>query len=60
MVRVAENRNHILLSHLRLPQLGGPGSHMYIPQEQSGAVILPGTGLPGTNSVARPASQKSR
>jgi hypothetical protein len=28
--------NHILLSHLRLPQPGGPGPHIYIPQEQSG------------------------
>jgi hypothetical protein len=27
---------HILLSHLRLPQPGGPRSHIYIPQEQSG------------------------
>jgi hypothetical protein len=24
---------HILLSHLRLPQPGGPGSRIYIPQE---------------------------
>jgi hypothetical protein len=30
-------RNHILLSHLRLPQPGGPGSRIYIP---------PGTGRP--------------
>jgi hypothetical protein len=33
---------HILLSHLRLPQPGGPGPHIYIPQEQGG----PGTGFP--------------
>jgi hypothetical protein len=26
--------NHTLLSHLRLPQPGGPGSPIYIPQEQ--------------------------
>jgi hypothetical protein len=32
-------RNHILLSYLRLPQPGGPGSLIYIPQEQSGPVI---------------------
>jgi hypothetical protein len=38
-------RNHTLLSLLRLPQPGGPGSHIYIPQEQGGPVIPPGTGL---------------
>jgi hypothetical protein len=38
-------RNQTLLSHLRLPQLGGPGSCIYIPQEQGGPVIPPGTGL---------------
>jgi hypothetical protein len=32
-------RNHTLLSHLRLPQPGEPGSRIYIPQEQGG----PGT-----------------
>jgi hypothetical protein len=37
---------HILLSHLRLPQPGGPGSCIYIPQEQGGPVIPPGTGFP--------------
>jgi hypothetical protein len=31
-------RNHILLSHLRLFQPGGPGSRIYIPQEQGGPV----------------------
>jgi hypothetical protein len=39
-------RTHILLSHLRLPQPGGPGSRIYIPQEQGGPVIPPGTGKP--------------
>jgi hypothetical protein len=39
-------RDHILLSHLRLPQPGGPGSRIYIPQEQGGPVIPPDTGLP--------------
>jgi hypothetical protein len=37
--------DHILLSHLRLPQPGGPGPHIYIPQEQGGPVIPPGTGF---------------
>jgi hypothetical protein len=37
-------RNHTLLSHLRLPELGGPGSRIYIPQEQDGPVIRPVTG----------------
>jgi hypothetical protein len=37
---------HILLSHLRLPQPGGPGSRIYIPQEQGGPVILLGSGYP--------------
>jgi hypothetical protein len=29
-------RNRVALSHLRLPQPGGPGSRIYIPQEQGG------------------------
>jgi hypothetical protein len=37
---------HILRSHLRLPQLRGPGPHIYIPWEQGGPVIPPGTGFP--------------
>jgi hypothetical protein len=37
-------RNHTLLSHLRLPQPGGPGSRIYIPQEEGGPVIPQGTG----------------
>jgi hypothetical protein len=37
---------YILLSHLRLAQPGGPGSRIYIPQEQGGPVIPPGTGFP--------------
>jgi hypothetical protein len=37
----------ILLSQfLRLPQPGGPGPRIYIPQEQGGPVIPPGTGFP--------------
>jgi hypothetical protein len=39
-------RNHTLLSHLRLPQSGGPGSRIYILQEQGGPVIPPGIGFP--------------
>jgi hypothetical protein len=39
-------RNHTLVSHLRLPQPGGPASRIYIPQEQGGPVILPGIGFP--------------
>jgi hypothetical protein len=38
--------NHTLLSHLRLPQPGGPGARTYIPQEQGGPVIPPGTEFP--------------
>jgi hypothetical protein len=37
--------NHALLSHLRLPKSGGPGSRIYIPQEQGSPVIPPSTGL---------------
>jgi hypothetical protein len=43
-------RNHTLLSHLRLPQPGGPGSHIYICQEQGGPVIPPGTASIGNNA----------
>jgi hypothetical protein len=39
-------QGHILLSHLRLPQPGGPGSRIYIPQEQGGPDKPPGTGFP--------------
>jgi hypothetical protein len=38
------NHDYILLSHLRLPQPGGPGSSIYIPQEQGDPVIPPGIG----------------
>jgi hypothetical protein len=38
--------DHILLSHLRLPQPGGPGPRIYIPQEQGVPVIPPSTGIP--------------
>jgi hypothetical protein len=39
-------RNRTLLSHVRLPEPGGPGSRIYIPLEQGGPVIAPGTGFP--------------
>jgi hypothetical protein len=35
-----ESESRILLSHLRLSQPGGPGPHIYIPQEQ-GCPIIP-------------------
>jgi hypothetical protein len=37
-------RNHTLLSHVRLPQPGGPGSRIHIPQEQGDPVIPPALG----------------
>jgi hypothetical protein len=42
MVRVVQNPLHCL----RLPQPGGPGSRIYIPQEKGSPVIPPGTGFP--------------
>jgi hypothetical protein len=45
-VQVPQNSDHILLSHLRLPQPGGPGPHIHIPQEQGAPVIPLGTGFP--------------
>jgi hypothetical protein len=36
----------MLLSHLRLPQPGGSGPCIYVPQEQGGPVIPPGTSKP--------------
>jgi hypothetical protein len=38
--------DHFLLSHMRLPQPREPGPCTYIPQEQGGPVIIPGTGFP--------------
>jgi hypothetical protein len=49
----AELNDHILLSHLRLPQPGGLGSRIYIPQEQGGPVIPPGTGLATVGIIYR-------
>jgi hypothetical protein len=39
-------RKHTLLSHQWLHQPGGPGSRIYIPQEQGGPVIPRGTRFP--------------
>jgi hypothetical protein len=46
-VRVTRERlPYFTVSDSRLPQLGGPDSRIYIPQEQSDPVIPPGTGFP--------------
>jgi hypothetical protein len=37
---------HFTVSYSRLPQPGGPGPRIYIPQEQGGPVMPPGTGFP--------------
>jgi hypothetical protein len=37
---------HFTVSDSRLPQSGGPGPHIYIPQEQGGPVLPPGPGFP--------------
>jgi hypothetical protein len=37
---------YITVSDSRLPEPGGPGARIYIPQEQGGPVIPPGTGFP--------------
>jgi hypothetical protein len=42
--------DHILLC-LRLPQPGGPGPHIYIPQEQDSPVIPLGTGFPSRHLI---------
>jgi hypothetical protein len=43
---LCRTQDNILLSQfLRLPQPGGPGPHIYIPQEQGGPDIPPGTGF---------------
>jgi hypothetical protein len=45
-VRIPRTHDHILLSQIQNPQPGGPDLHIYIPQEQGGLVIPPGTGFP--------------
>jgi hypothetical protein len=37
--------DHILLSQIQDPQPGGPDPHIYIPQEEGGPVVPPGTGF---------------
>jgi hypothetical protein len=37
---------YFTVSDLRLPEPGGPSARIYIPQEQGGPIIPPGTGLP--------------
>jgi hypothetical protein len=41
-----DSRPNFTVSDSRLPQPGGPGPRIYIPQEQGGPVIPPGTGFP--------------
>jgi hypothetical protein len=41
-----DSRPQFTVSDSRLPQLGGPGPRIYIPQEEGGPVIPPGTGFP--------------
>jgi hypothetical protein len=63
-------QDHILLSQfLRLPQPGGPGTRIYIPQEQGGPDIPPGHWVPfpsplttrrATEEVFYPASTREQ
>jgi hypothetical protein len=46
VLKSRRTHGHILLFHLRLPQPGGPGSRIYIPQVQGGTFIPPGTRFP--------------
>jgi hypothetical protein len=41
-----DSRPYFTVSDSRLPQPGGPGPRIYIPQEQGGPDIPPGTGFP--------------
>jgi hypothetical protein len=43
-----DSRPYFTVSDSRLPQPGGPGPRIYIPQEQGGPVLPPDTGLPLT------------
>jgi hypothetical protein len=45
-------RDHILLSGSRLPQPGGSGSRIYIPQEEGGSVRPSVTGFPLLQSLS--------
>jgi hypothetical protein len=49
-----ETQDHVLLSQFfRLPQLGGPGFGIYVPHEQGGLVIPPGTGTSSGGVLTR-------
>jgi hypothetical protein len=37
---------YFTVSDSRFPQSGGPGSRIYIPQDQGGQIVPPGSGLP--------------
>jgi hypothetical protein len=50
---------HILPSHLRLPQPGGPGPRIYIPQEQGGPVIPSGTGVISYQTKSKAGNRKT-
>jgi hypothetical protein len=45
--------SHFTVSDSRLPQPGGPGPHIYIPQEQGGPVIPPGIGFGSLLELSR-------
>jgi hypothetical protein len=45
-VEVPQNSRPYFTVSFETPQPGGPGSRIYIPQEQGGPVIPPGTGFP--------------
>jgi hypothetical protein len=49
----------VLLPHMGLPQPGGPGPRIYIPQKQGGPVITPCTELPFCR-LSRPAGLRWR
>jgi hypothetical protein len=44
--------SYFTVSDSRLPQPGGPGPRIYIPQEQGGPVLSPGTGFPSSSPPA--------
>jgi hypothetical protein len=52
-----DSRPYFTLSDLRLPQPGGSGPRIYIPQERCGSVIPPDTQTLGYISVASYDSQ---
>jgi hypothetical protein len=42
----SESRPYFTVSDSKLPQPGGPSPRIYVPQEQGGPVMTPGTGFP--------------